>query len=162
MSAAALAVALALAAGHAADAGNLPDCANRTINEVVKRSGCTVGDTRCWVRSGGFCTDWVARSVAPAAGRGAAARLEPISPEQVRRGDVAVFAARAHAAVVERVVNDGAGRPVAVDVSEYNFGGCWVDRGAMVTEKYGVVTRRRAVPLRDVDGGFMRAPTAAR
>lgn len=156
---AALAVAaLAVAAGgHGADAGSLPPCANRVINAVVKRAGCTVGDTRCWTRSGGFCTDWVEKRVAAVTRRPVKdLRLAPIAPEQVAKGDLAVFASRAHTAFVERVLKDGQGRAVAVDLSEYNFGSCWVDPAAMATEKYGVVGRRLAVPIGEVDGGFQR------
>lgn len=156
---AALAVAIG---GHGADAGSLPHCGNRIINEVVKRSGCTVGDTRCWTRSGGFCTDWVERRVAATTKRSVKElRLAPIAPEQVAKGDLAVFAARAHTAFVERVLKDSKGRAVAVDLSEYNFGSCWVDPGAMATEKYGVLGRRLAVPIAEVDGGFQR-PIPAR
>lgn len=151
-------VALATSAGegaHAADAGVLPVCSNRVVNEVVKRAGCTLGDGRCWARSGGFCTDWVEARVAAAAG-GKAMRLEAVDPEQVRKGDVAVFAGRAHYAYVERVVVGAGGNAVAVDVSEYNFGRCWVDEEAMVTDQYEVVSRRRGIPVAEVDGGFMR------
>lgn len=149
------ALAVSAASGHREDAGALPVCTNRVINAVVARAGCTVGDTRCWIRSGGFCTDYVERRLA--AGRGAKPlELKPIAPEEVRKGDVAMFSSRAHYAYVERVVRDDAGAPLAVDVSEYNFGTCWVDPEAMVTEKYRMVNRRAGVPLRDVDGGFLR------
>jgi hypothetical protein len=124
------------------------------INQVVKRAGCTLGDARCWYRSGGFCNDWVERRL----GKGRAAKATPIDLAAVRKGDVAVFASRAHFAYVERVVRDAGGKPVAVDLSEYNFGACWVDAESMVTEKYKLVNRRSNVPVRDVDGGFLRAP----
>jgi len=150
----ALALATLAAGGHESNAGNLPVCANRVIGEVVKRAGCTLGDARCWARSGGFCNDWVEQRL----GKGRAAGAAPIAPDEVRKGDVAVFASRAHYAHVDGVVRDAAGRPVAVDLSEYNFGTCWVDAESMVTEKYKVVNRRRSVPLSDVDGGFLRAP----
>lgn len=155
--------ALAVAAGgHGLGADSLPPCANRVINEVVKRAGCTVGDTRCWTRSGGFCTDWVEKRAAAVTKRAAKElRLVPVTPEQVAKGDLAVFAARAHTAFVERVVKDRQGRAVAVDLSEYNFGSCWVDPAAMATEKYGVVGRRLGVPVGEVDGGFQR-PVPAR
>lgn len=155
--------ALAVAAGiHGSDAGNLPPCANRVINEVVKRAGCTVGDTRCWRRKGGFCTDWVEKRVAAVTSRPVKdLRLAPISPKQVAKGDLAVFASRAHTAFVERVVKDRQGRAIAVDLSEYNFGSCWVDPGAMATEMYGVPGRRPGVPLGEVDGGFLRPGVAA-
>lgn len=149
-------------AGHATDAGNLPHCANRVIAEVVKRARCTVGDTRCWTRSGGFCTDWVEKRAAAVTKRPVKdLRLVQVAAELVAKGDLAVFAARAHTAFVERVARDPQGRAVAVDLSEYNFGTCWVDPGAMATEKYGVVGRRLGVPLAEVDGGFQR-PVPAR
>ena len=155
-------LAVTAGAGHASDAGNLPHCANRVIAEVVRRARCTVGDTGCWTRSGGFCTDWVEKRVAAVTRRPVKdVRLVPIAAEQVARGDLAVFAARVHTAFVERVVKDRQGRAVAVDLSEYNFGTCWVDPAAMATEKYGVVGRRLGVPLAEVDGGFRR-PVAAR
>lgn len=155
--------ALAVTAGaHGADAGNLPPCANRVINEVVKRAGCTVGDTRCWTRRGGFCTDWVEKRVVAVSKRPAKdLRLVPVAPAQVAKGDLAVFASRAHTAFVERVVKDAQGRAAAVDLSEYNFGSCWVDPAAMATEKYGLLGRRLGVPLAAVDGGFQR-PIPAR
>jgi hypothetical protein len=156
-------VALALAAGevHRPGALLLPICSNRIINEVVKRSGCTVGDTWCWYRSGGFCTDYLERRVA-AGPRGQALRLEPIGPDEVRAGDLAVFLSRAHYALVEGVRRDQAGRLVSISVSEFNFGTCWVDEENLVTEKYGAVNRRGAVPPGEVDGGFLRARPAAR
>jgi hypothetical protein len=146
--------------GHEANAGSLPVCQNRVIASVVKRAGCTIGDTRCWSRAGGFCTDYVEKRLA-ASGAGAPAKLAAIAPEEVRQGDVAAFASRAHYAFVERVVRDSAGTAVSVDVAEFNFGSCWVDEGAMVTERFAVVGRRR-VALRDVDGGFLRARTVPR
>jgi hypothetical protein len=158
-----LVAAATLGAGpdHAANAGKLPVCANRVINEVVKRAGCTLGDARCWARGGGFCTDWVERAVT-AAQPGRTLELKPVDPRELRKGDVAVFASRAHYALVEKVIRDGAGSVVAVDLSEYNFGGCWVDEALMVTEKYEVLNRRATVPLAQVDGGFLRATPAAR
>ncbi len=141
--------------GHDLTAGALPVCSNRVINGVVKRVGCTLGDTKCWIRSGGFCMDYIAKKLG-ARRTARTARLEGVKPEEVARGDVAMFSARAHYAYVERVVRDEHGAAVAVDLSEYNFGTCWVDEGAMVTEKYGLVNRRASVPLRDVDGGFLR------
>lgn len=150
-----VALVVSQAGGHMEDASALPVCSNRVINAVVKRAGCTVGDARCWNRSRGFCMDWVERRLG-------AARLPdpstaaPLRPEDVRPGDVAVFLARAHYAHVDRVVKDGRGRAVAVDLSEFNFGTCWVDEESMVTDTYGLRTRRAAIPLRDVDGGFLR------
>lgn len=158
-----LLVALAVSAsdGHGLDAGVLPVCSNRVINQVVERAGCTVGDTRCWYRSGGFCTDYVERKVATDR-PGKALSLGKIGLEEVEKGDVAVFVSRAHYAYVEGVIKDKAGRPVAVDVSEYNFGTCWVDKEAMVTEKYKAVNRRSRVAVAEVDGGFMRPRPAVR
>jgi hypothetical protein len=125
---------------------------------VVKRSGCTLGDVRCWYRSGGFCTDYVAQRL----GKERAARAAPIDRATVKKGDVAVFASRAHMALVEAVVRDGQGRPVAVDLAEFNFGTCWVDPESMVTDRYKLLSRRRGVPLGDVDGGFRRVGPGAR
>lgn len=144
---------LALLGG--AEEGRRPHCANQVIHEVSRRAGCTVGDLRCWYRSGGFCYDWVARRVMESL-PGRAAGTSPVPAAEVAAGDVAVFVAAAHYAYVERVVRDAAGRPVAVDVSEYNFGTCWVDEAAMVTETYGVPRRRAGVPISAVDGGFLR------
>lgn len=151
-----LSLALATGEGHQANAGDLPVCSNAVINRVVKRTGCTLGDTRCWNRSGGFCGDYVEARIA-AARPGAKLRLESVKPEELKAGDVAVFASRAHYALVEAVVRDGKGRAVAVDLTEYNFGTCWVDQGLMVTDRYKLQGRRAAVPLGHVDGGFLRA-----
>lgn len=150
---------LALVAG--AGDGRRPHCPNRVVNEVVRRAGCTVGDLRCWYRSGGFCYDWVERRVLESL-PGKADGTTAVAAGEVAPGDVAVFVASAHYAYVERVVRDAAGRPVAVDLSEYNFGSCWVDEDAMVTETYGVPRRRAGVPLSAVDGGFLRPRRAAR
>lgn len=148
----------AASSGHGMDAGKLPVCSNRLISSVVRRTGCTLGDTRCWLRSGGFCTDHVEHRLG--ARRAASAmRFDPVTPEAVRPGDVAVFSARVHYAYVEAVIRDERGRPRGVEVSEYNFGTCWVDRETMVTEQYKVLTRR-SVALADVDGGFLRVRTA--
>jgi hypothetical protein len=148
---------LALAGeGHQANAGELPVCSNGVINRVVKRVGCTLGDTRCWNRSGGFCGDYVEARIA-AARPGARLRLVSVGVAELQPGDVAVFASRAHYALVEAVVRDQAGRAVAVDLTEYNYGICWVDQGLMVTDQYKLKGRRAAVAPRDVDGGFLRA-----
>lgn len=155
----ALAVALSMVGGHDLNAGRLPVCANRVISQVVKRVGCTVGDTKCWYRSGGFCTDHVEKRLA--AGGAAAVPMGAVAPEGVQAGDVAAFATRAHYAFVERVVRDKSGAAVAVELSEFNFGSCWVDEVAMVTERFGLLGRRR-VALRDVDGGFLRARPVSR
>jgi hypothetical protein len=152
-----LALLAAQVAGHEAGPAELPTCSNRVVNDVVRRVGCTLGDQACWARSGGFCTDHVERRLGAAAG----SALDPVEPSAVRAGDIAAFAARAHYAVVERVVRDAAGAPVAVDLSESNFGSCWIDRALMITRDYKQVTRRRGVPLDEVDGGFLRARGAA-
>jgi hypothetical protein len=136
-------------------AGTLPVCSNRVIVEVVKRVGCTLGDVRCWNTRGGFCNDYVEERIR-AERPVEAFDMGPVAPGQVAKGDVAVFLARAHYAYVEAVVRDRSGRAVAVDVAEYNYGTCWVDKNAMVTEKYKLLNRRVAVPIQDVDGGFLR------
>jgi hypothetical protein len=151
-----MALALAVGEGHQANAGDLPICSNGVINRVVKRAGCTLGDTRCWSRGGGFCGDFVEARIA-AARPGARLRLASVGAAEVQPGDVAVFSERAHYALVEAVVRDQAGRAVAVDLTEYNYGTCWVDQGLMVTDRYKLQGRRAAVALRDVDGGFLRA-----
>ncbi len=154
------ALAVSAGEGHALNAGALPVCSNRTIHAVVKRAGCTVGDARCWMRSGGFCVDYVQKRtrVGPSSN---AMQMKSIEPEEVRKGDVAAFVARAHYAYVERVVRGADGKPVAVDVSEYNFGTCWVDREIMVTDQYKIVNKRSGIALRDVDGGFLRPVLSA-
>jgi hypothetical protein len=136
-------------------AAELPLCSNRIINEVTVRTGCAVGDTECWVSSGGFCTDYVAKMTRRGK-TGSSPRLRVIPASDVRKGDVAYFRSRVHMAYVERVARDGNGKPVAVDLSEYNYGKCLVDEQAQVTETYKIRTRRTAVPVKDVDGGFLR------
>jgi hypothetical protein len=153
-------VALVAAANAPASAG-IPVCSNRTIREVVKRTGCTLGDKRCWVSAGGYCTDHVERMIR-ALEPARPVELVSVGPGDVRKGDVALFLARTHYAYVERVVSDGHGRPVSVDLSELNYGTCWVDVELMVTDQYKVVNRRLRVPLRDVDGGFLRPRPVAR
>jgi hypothetical protein len=155
------AVAALAAGGHALGPASLPVCRNRTLAAVVERVGCTVGDARCWMRSKGFCTDWIeARLRADQPGK--ALRVEPVAAAEVRAGDVAVFSARVHYAYVERVIAGPDGRPVAVDLSEYNLGTCWVDRDVMVTDQYRTVSRRAAVAVAAIDGGFLRARPVAR
>jgi hypothetical protein len=133
----------------------LPVCGNRTIREAAKRTGCALGDRRCWLRAGGYCTDHVERKIR-AAEPARPVEVVSVTPDEVRKGDVAFFLARTHYAYVERVVADGKGRPVAVDLSEFNLGVCWVDEELGVTDRYKVLGRRARVPLRDVDGGFLR------
>lgn len=136
----------------------LPFCSNRTIQEVTGRVGCTVGDARCWLRKGGFCTDYVhiklnlKRDEA-----GGEVSWTPVLPADVGPGDIAVFIARTHYAYVEKINRDKQGRPVTVDVSEYNFGTCLVDEQIMVTDQYKLVNRRKGVPINSVDGGFIRS-----
>ncbi len=142
--------------GHESTSGQLPVCRNQVVAQVVKRVGCSPGDIKCWSRKGGFCGDHVeARIAAP--GHAIKFQLASIPVEEIQPGDVAHFAIRAHYAYVERVKKDRAGRPVAVDLSEFNFGTCWVDPDLMVTDQYKVVNRRAGVPVGSVDGGFLRA-----
>ncbi|AJE02475.1 hypothetical protein [Geobacter pickeringii] len=117
--------------------------------------GCTVGDARCWLTNGGFCTDYVENKARRGQG-GKQAQLKPIEPGDVKKGDIAQFASRAHYSYVESVVKGKDGKPVAVNLSEYNYGTCLVDEQSMVTDKYKVINRRMAVPLSAVDGGFLR------
>jgi hypothetical protein len=137
-------------------AGDLPFCSNRTIHEVTHRAGCTVGDSKCWLTKGGFCTDYVLKKsrVDPS---GSAVSWLNVPPDEVKAGDIAVFAYRSHYAFIESVVRNKQGKPVAVNVSEFNFGDCLVDEQTMVTEKYGRVNTRPGIPLKVVDGGFLRS-----
>lgn len=136
-------------------ADDLPVCSNRIINEVTRRAGCTLGDAKCWFRNGGFCTDYIQKR----SGRTQLlkpAEWQPVNPDQVRPGDVAQFNSRAHYAYIESVVKDKQGRLAAVNVSEYNYGTCWVDTDFLVTNTYKSVTKRTNIPLNSVDGGFWR------
>ena len=136
-------------------AEELPFCSNRIINEVTKRVGCTVGDAKCWLTKGGFCTDYVQKKLdISQIGEGLA--WVPVQLDDIKKGDIAVFNYRAHYAYVESVIRNSKGKPVAVSVSEYNFGDCLVDEQTMVTEKYKVVNMRAGIPLNRVDGGFIR------
>ncbi len=134
----------------------LPVCSNRVINEVTKRSGCTVGDPKCWFSHGGFCMDYVQKKTG--ASKGASLeQWQQIRPEIVRKGDVAqFFTPRMHVALVENVLRDKQGRPRTITVSEYNYGACWVDPDTQVTDTYKKVTRRSGIPINSVDGGFLR------
>jgi hypothetical protein len=154
-------VCLALTAALPALAEELPPCTNAVIQKVVRRVGCTLGDERCWVRAGGFCTDYVQQRIL-AGSRGQPAELVEVAPADVRAGDVAVFVELPHYAFVERVGRDAEGRPVAVDLSEYNFGTCWVDDELMLTDRFKLLNRRAGVPVHAVDGGFRRARPVVR
>jgi hypothetical protein len=144
-----------LSGARAAEEEDLPFCPNRKIREVVKRVGCTLGDRSCWLTAGGFCTDWIQRRIA-AREPGAKVELVDVDAAEVRPGDVAVFLERAHYAWIERVTRDRAGRPVALELSEFNFGSCWIDDELMITDRYGTAARRSGVPIAAVDGGFRR------
>jgi hypothetical protein len=101
-----------------------------------------------------MCTDYIQKR---AGQPGKELRLNnKIRPEDVKKGDVAFFISRIHYAYVESVVKDKNGKPVAVNVSEYNYGDCWVDQSTIVTDKYKKVNKRFGIPLSDVDGGFLR------
>jgi hypothetical protein len=78
-----------------------------------------------------------------------------VSWSEVKKGDVAHFRKPMHYAYVESVVRNSDGKPVSVNLSEYNHGTCWVDEDSMVTDQYMRVSRR-SVPVGKVDGGFMR------
>lgn len=134
---------------------SLPDCGGDAINEVTKRIGCTVGDAACWLSKGGYCTDYIEIKT-PRPQSGKPPRWEKISAGSVEKGDVAVFLSLSHYAYVESVTRDGGGRPISLDLSEYNYGGCWVDRSNMVTDKYKTVNKRYGVDPNIVDGGFLR------
>lgn len=146
---------LVCAGGEISHAEDLPVCSNRVINEVTTRVGCTVGDARCWLSKGGFCTDYVEKK-ARHGQSGKALQLKKINSEDVRKGDIAQFASRAHYAYVESVISGKNRKPVAVNLSEYNYGTCLVDEQSMVTDKYKVVNQRFKIPLGAVDGGFSR------
>lgn len=133
----------------------LPVCSNSVINAVTARVGCTVGDPKCWLSKGGFCYDYI-QKMAMQRQSGKTIQLKNIKAGDVKQGDVAQFNSQAHYAYVESVVRDNSGKPVAVNLSEYNFGTCWVDESSMVTDKYKKVNRRSALPLNKVDGGFLR------
>jgi hypothetical protein len=142
---------------HHCYAADLPVCSNRVINEVMKRSGCTVGDSKCWLTKGGFCMDYVEKRAKAIKGP-KPVNLQPVDTGGVKKGDVAqFFTPRPHLAYVERVVKDKQGRPLAIDVSEYNFGSCWVDQGTQVTDTYKKMTKRSGIPANSVDGGFLRS-----
>ena len=144
-----------LIAGQISYAEELPVCSNRVINLVTKRIGCTVGDSKCWLTHGGFCTDYVQKMTMNKI-TGTTNRWNPIPAENVKKGDIAQFNSRAHYAYVESVVKGKNGKPVAINVSEYNYGTCWVDEETMVTDQYKVVNKRLNIPLNAVDGGFIR------
>jgi len=150
-----ISVVFALAAGQMSYADELPVCSNRVINEVTKRIGCTLGDQKCWLTHGGFCTDYVQKMTMNKK-TGTTSQWNPIQAEDVKRGDIAQFNSRAHYAYVESVVKDKNGKPVAINVSEYNYGTCWVDEELLLTEKYKIVSKRFNIPLNKVDGGFLR------
>ncbi|WP_243371775.1 hypothetical protein [Geotalea sp. SG265] len=141
-------------ASGSAVASNLPTCSNRVIQAVTAKSGCTVGDANCWMSKGGFCTDYITKRT-QLASNDSPPRLVPISQAQVKKGDVAHFLKPMHYSYVESVVRDAGGKPVAVNLSEYNYGTCWVDEDSMVTDRYMRVNRR-SVPVGRVDGGFLR------
>lgn len=148
-------LALFMFAGSQRCYADLPVCSNRVINEVTSRVGCTVGDPRCWLSKGGFCYDYVEKKLFPNQS-GKAIKLKNIKPGDVKKGDVAFFVSHAHYAFVESVVKDKRGKPVAVNVSEYNYGSCWVDQASLVTDKYKKVNKRIGLSLSKVDGGFLR------
>ncbi len=134
---------------------DLPVCSNSVINAVTTRVGCTVGDPKCWLSKGGFCYDYI-QKMAMHGQSGKEYQLKNIKSEDVKRGDVAQFNSQAHYAYVESVVKDKSGKPVAVNLSEYNYGTCWVDESSMVTDKYKKVNKRLGLPMSKVDGGFLR------
>jgi hypothetical protein len=147
---------ISLFAGGWSYAADLPVCGNHIINKVTERVGCTVGDAKCWLTRGGFCTDYVQMM----ASRGQPGKTiqwsNRIRPEDIRKGDLAQFNSRVHYAYIEKVMKDLDGKPVAIDVSEYNYGNCWVDQATLVTDKYKTVNRRSGIPVASVDGGFLR------
>jgi hypothetical protein len=151
----AAAVALSAVAGEP-PSRDLPFCANRTIRQVARRAGCTLADDRCWRTSGGFCTDWIEQLIRTKRGEARRIRLSTVAARDVSAGDVAVFLDPGHYAWVENVRRDARGAAVAVDLSEYNRGTCWVEKDLMVTDRFKALDRRTGVPLTDVDGGFLR------
>ena len=149
-------LAVVLFAGvQASRAAGLPVCSNRVVSDVMKRTGCSIGDKRCWLSKGGYCTDYI-RITTGNGQPGDADQWARVLPEDVRKGDVARFRSRLHFAYVESVQSDKNGKSVAVDLSEYNYGDCWVDRENLVTDKYMMVNKRSGVALGSVSGGFWR------
>lgn len=140
-------------------AADLPICSNSVINAVTKRAGCTVGDRNCWLTRGGFCMDYVEKRLRRDHG-GQTPHLLPVNPAQLRSGDVAKFSSRVHYAYVESVIRNASGKPVAVNLAEYNYGTCMVDEESMVTDRYLLVNKRSGVAISSVDGGFLRPQPA--
>lgn len=105
----------------------------------------------------GYCTDYVNSKLRTRIRGDAENWPANTAVNEIRPGDVAIFRREGHVAWVERVIFEG-GRPVAIDVTEQNFGRNWVNKNCRVTDNFGRVTPRRSIPLTRVDGVY-REPT---
>ena len=99
----------------------------------------------------GYCTDYV-NSFLIKKIRGDAGTWRPnvVAIQSVQKGDVVIFRQENHVARVEEVQYQG-GRPVAVKVSEQNYGKGWINQPCRVTTNFGKTTTR-IVQLSRIDG----------
>lgn len=145
----------------------LLSCASAT----VCLADCSCSD---WISKKGYCVDYV-KSRIPSfplpKSHAEAAALRNSEVSAVEDGDVAIFRIGSywHVAYVERVRRDAGGVPLAVDVSEMNFGGdlsldefrrTWGDarpgewKRALccgVTDGYNRVSTRSNVPVDSIE-----------
>lgn len=80
-----------------------------------------------WMEKGGYCVDYIKTHIPsfPIPTKEDMVELKNTAVDNVTEGDVAVFTVKNywHVAYVERVHRDPQGEPVALDLSEMNYGG---------------------------------------
>jgi hypothetical protein len=135
---------------------------------------CYAASCNCedWIKKEGYCVDYIKDRIPifPIPYKEDMPELKNTDVDNVTEGDVAIFTIKNfwHVAYVERVHRDLGGEPVAIDVSEKNFGdqltfkefkAIWKSRSRSewrralccgITDNYDRVTRRSNIDLATV------------
>lgn len=101
----------------------------------------------------GYCTDYIRNITGSSQSGDARNWTSNISLSEVLPGDVAIFANVGnfgHVAFVDAVNRDGDGRPISVNLSEWNYGSTFQDESCGVTNKFGITTTRTSISVSSI------------
>jgi surface antigen len=98
----------------------------------------------------GYCTDYIKKMTGNSQPGDAKNWVSNISPSEVLPCDTAIFTNVGnfgHVAFVDAVSRDGDGRPISVNLSEWNYGSIFQDESCGVTNKFGITTVRTNIAV---------------
>lgn len=101
----------------------------------------------------GYCTDYIKKRVGSSQSGDAKNWTGNLSSSEVLPGDVAIFTdvgSFGHVALVDAVNRDGGGKPISVNLSEWNYGSTFQDESCGVTSKFGITTTRTNISVSSV------------